>query len=820
MCVSEAAIAASQKELETTVFQCANILADSNKAGPELAQRLCQEAGEQTLRMAMSILANAILFHSTIADEYKIPSLPDFMTTSKTVLTTDLLLTWRHILNDINYWPIFAIAHDILALIPQEFASRVLLRMNRMVEVLGPLGITTQNDLCGRMFQRLITDRKFLATFYTLPSSASLLAEIAISHLEVDWSNLMEVEGLRIADFACGTGALLAAAYRCIAFRVRRGGLDDAEIHATVVEKVLTGADIMPAATHLTSSILSSSHPGITFKDMNIVTMPYGEPKAGSGHALSLGSLDLIENEHVSPLFGSGSVFLSGSGQNANVNTELPHESFDLVIMNPPFTRPTGHEASKIGVPVPSFAGFQTSDEEQRKMSKRLADLNKHFVPKRGIDTVGSGQAGLASNFIDLVEAKLKNGTGIAALVLPATFVNGEAWTKARKLLMEYYDHVTMIAIAEEGFQQQSFSADTGMAEVLIVGRKRNREPSEPATVLYVNLFHKPQTIIEASEFARQITLISNLAPSGTLCVGDQEVGHYIRGRPSESNFLGVRDLQILSSIASLKNGALQLPRSRNILDLPLTKLQTLGKVGPYHMDVSGKEVNKEGQPRGPFDIKPISKIVSTYPILWGHSAPREKKLVVAPDAVGYPRYQCEGRALTLWERTATRLHFNRDFGLSSQPLAACVTAEKSLGGRAWPSFKCHDLDWEIPIVLWANTTLGLMLFWWLGTRQQPGRSSVSISKLPELLVLNPLALNDQQLTLLHATFEVVKEQEFLPANESYRDETRIWLDHRILFDVLQLPRDLADSLNLIRRKWSSEPSVHGGKKTRPSSIS
>ena len=29
----------------------------------------------------------------------------------------------------------------------------------------------------------------------------------------------------------------------------------------------------------------------------------------------------------------------------------LPHASFDVAIMNPPFTRPTGHEGKKIGVP-------------------------------------------------------------------------------------------------------------------------------------------------------------------------------------------------------------------------------------------------------------------------------------------------------------------------------------------------------------------------------------------------------------------------------------------------------------------------------------
>ena len=28
---------------------------------------------------------------------------------------------------------------------------------------------------------------------------------------------------------------------------------------------------------------------------------------------------------------------------------------------------------------------------------------------------------------------------------------------------------------------------------------------------------------------------------------------------------------------------------------------------------------------------------------------------------------------------------------------------------------------WETLVVLWANTTIGLISFWWIGTRQQKG---------------------------------------------------------------------------------------------------
>ena len=68
------------------------------------------------------------------------------------------------------------------------------------------------------------------------------------------------------------------------------------------------------------------------------------------------------------------------------------------------------------------------------------------------------------------------------------------------------------------------------------------------------------------------------------------------------------------------------------------------------------------------------------------------------------------------------------------------------------------------------------------------------------------------------AIFEDYKNREFLPANEAYRDETRKNLDHELLFgitSVLKLDPALGEGLNLLRKQWCAEPSVHGGKGTR-----
>ena len=68
---------------------------------------------------------------------------------------------------------------------------------------------------------------------------------------------------------------------------------------------------------------------------------------------------------------------------------------------------------------------------------------------------------------------------------------------------------------------------------------------------------------------------------------------------------------------------------------------------------------------------------------------------------------------------------------------------------------------------------------------------------------------------MFNEVFDNFKEMEFLPANEAYQDDVRQELDAAV-FRVLDLPENILPSLDLLRLKWCAEPSVHGGKNTRP----
>ncbi len=826
--LSEKKVAEGARVLEEGVSQAAARLREQvawrkTDTLDRIAATLHQEESEQTTRMAMAVVANALTFHNNIAGVHGVPGL-DELRDHRGLSKTKLLDCWRFVLREINYWPIFKIASDLLLPIPVYMACHVMDRLESVAVRLATSGVAGTHDLLGQMFQRLIVDRKFLATFYTLPASATLLAELAVPRLKVEWGDAEAVSRLRIADLACGTGMLLQAAYQSVRMRHRHQGKDDAALHSAMMERALFAADIMPAATHLTASALSGAHPSVTFAGTRIATMPYGEQPSETGWPLSIGSLDLLAGDTARSVLGTGpgmqiDAFGTGRAQvrgkeeagagaeDADPHSvELAHESGDLLIMNPPFTRPTNHESAT--VPVPSFAGFDTSQAEQKAMSSKLAKLRK------GLDSpAGAGNAGLASYFVDLAHVKTKPG-GVIALVLPASFVQGGSWTAARALLERRYEDLVVVSIAASGSTDRAFSADTGMAEVLVVGTRKRNPDSPSGDTLFVNLLHRPRSLAEGGAVASAVCDLPTDRRSGRFRLGDlAEVGTFIRAPLAEGGCAGLREPALADAMLTLQKGVLTLPRTADRPAVPVTRLGELGRRGRLHRDISGK--HPDGTPRGPFDIF-VARDMPLYPVLWSHDAETERTMVVSPRQEGVVREGLEEQAAVIWQATATRLHFTLDFQLNSQSLAACLTPAKCIGGTAWPNFVAAKEEWEKPLTLWANSTLGLICFWWVGTRQQQGRARLTISRLPSLLALDLRHLSDAQLAEANRAFDRFRDRELLPANEAYRDLVRHELDRALLVDVLGLPAALLDPLAALRDAWCAEPTVHGGKTTRP----
>ena len=434
-----------------------------------IAGRLGMIDVPQTRRMACAIIANALVFHERIAGMHtEVDPLAKVCGDGVDNPQGETLAAWNDIL-EINYWAIFAIAKDILEQLPSGDAAAILRRLRDTAQSLSASGVDNAHDLTGRIFQRLIADRKYLATFYTLPASAALLARLAVAKMEgVDWSDPDAIGNLRIGDFACGTGALLSAVYDEIAARHERTGGNPAELHRAMMEEVLYGCDVMPSAIHITGSTLSGVEPSVSFGNSRLYTMPYGRQRDRS---VKIGSLELLQTSAILTLFNTSDPAMrtgsAGEETAAQIIAEFPDKGYDLVIMNPPFTRATNHEGAHADITNPAFAAFDATRADQKAMGDR--------VNKLGDRTCYHGNAGIASAFAALAQIKLKPG-GVLALVLPLSVANGLSWEGFREVLAKQYTDLEVLSIAANG-REMSFSSDTGMAECLVVARRLSPNP-------------------------------------------------------------------------------------------------------------------------------------------------------------------------------------------------------------------------------------------------------------------------------------------------------------------------------------------------------
>ena len=820
-------------QLVAGVSEAAGLLKEMLEEHPgaihKIGEELRQADSDQTRRMAATILANAFVFQENLAggpDELaSVNSLEQLRGSDSGLTKSSVLAEWRKILK-VNYWPIFDIARRILEVIPTAESHLLIEGLAGTANKLLQARLMRSHDLTGAVFQRLIADRKFLAAYYTTPGAAALLVGLAITPDTLpqsgSWSSAADVKELRIADFACGTGTLLSTAYQRISQLHELAGGDAKALHPDMMATALVGCDVLPAATHLTASMLAGAHPSVKYKQSSILTVAYGKQPDGE---VALGSLDLLDPQGRFEILSITATTLEGMGE-AEQDTwrSLPHESFDVAIMNPPFTRPTGHEGKKIGVPNPMFAAFSSSDEEQRLMSKATKHLTK--------GSSAHGNAGEASIFLVLANRKLKLG-GVLALVMPLSLISGDAWEKSRALLAKHYSNLVIISIAGGASADLSFSADTHMGECLIIGSKSetgsiratfiilNKRPQFP--LLGVIVAEQIRRLIESKNLRR----LEDGPVNGTsLYFGDEVIGQALDAPLPDSggwNVSRIADLSLAQTAYQLTKKSIWLPtmNKSEIADIPMTTVAKIGEIGPYHADISGN--TSTGGIRGPLDISPITQNrVPTYPVLWSHDAERERTMSFEGDCEGLPRHGSRSgeqaivdlKVASIWD-TASHCHFNRDFQFNSQSTGMQFTPRKTIGGRAWLSIRLSSVDQEKALVLWANTSLGLLLHWWHANKQQSGRGSIGKSMLQTLPILDVTALEPKLLAEAVKLFDAMGEQPLMPIHEVDRDPVRKALDEAFARNVLKLPESILASggpLELLRAKLSQEPSIRGSK--------
>ena len=841
-------IEALATELENGVRLAAEEFTRRHHYGTELGERVAGVLGQfddkegQTRRMAMTVIANALVFHESLAEvEFQVPEAEGGPTRGVRAVESfrprglfasgEVCLEWERILS-VNYWPIFWSAKEMLRLMPTATAHAVLEWLWKTGQKLVAGGVTRSHDLTGIVFQRLIADRKFLATYYTRPEAAALLAALALPASRppggADWGDGETLASAQIGDFACGTGTLLSTAYQRMSLLHELHGGDPRKLHGPMMRHGLVGLDVLNIAVHLTAAMLAGSQPDTPFDGECLLTMPFGEQEDGN---VAIGSLDLLAETVQRSLMDTAAAVSAGGRAPERVRdlvSRVGHAQFDLVMMNPPFVRPTGIEAEKLGKGNPAFAAFNTSKATQKRMQRSLAKL-------RGGAPIGTGNSGLAADFLDLALRKARPD-GVLALVLPLSAVSGKEWEEARRILGRRCQDITVVTIAGAGTFDSSFSADTGMADCLLVARTGDQQPEKRAT--FVTLRRRPMYAVEAELLADEISRIresgqlravERMEGQSTISIGDQECGVMLDAPLPESGpwpLVGILDGELAQVAWNLERGSLiplGMPDA-GIIGMSVQPIREIGDRGPYHADIYWEQA--DGAPRGPFElIKPAVSPAPSYPMLWAHYAKLERMLVVKPDSEGKMKAASGGltpsdlrtKAARIWG-TATRAHYNRDLRFNSQSLIVAMTERPCIGGRAWPSVILEQREREYAFALWCNSTLGLLLHWWVANKTQSGRGTTTVTGIPNVPTLDVRTLTDEQVASAKAAFEALRERRFLPFDQIDEDPARAELDRRLLVDVLGLPETLCEPdgpIDLLRRKLAHEPQIHGGKQTR-----
>ena len=651
------------------------------------------------------------------------------------------------------------------------------------------------------------------------------------------WSD-PSVTSMRIADFACGTGSLLDGAYNEIRRHLEISGVSARKLHPAFIENSFIGSDVMPSATHITASILSSAFPEERYKHTNILTLPYGRQPDGS---VSLGAIELLSTQGALSIIDTGA---TGVGATSEVSadpwvviggTGIADASFDLVIMNPPFTRLTGGGGKTSEIPLPMFAAFGTEQEEQELMSARTKQLT--------FGTSAHGNAGEASIFVQVAHNKVRHD-GYLALVLPLTFLSGAAWEDCRELIRKNYTDIVVVTIASSKSGTFAFSADTDVGECLLVARRAEKPDSGILSaaadrVTSVSLTTKPSAPFEGTEIARQIRQAiqgGNVAkleagPLGgsPLALGNVHIGEILSGPISAKDpwpLFRMSDhsvAQVAYQLLSKQKLWLHGMGSGDVRAVELCRLDELGQIGPYHLDIDGSGISG-GAARGPFKIQDIpSGHTATYPVLSSHDAVKERTLEIAHDSEAVPRVgktSAEIEVLRLrrekiW-RSRSRLHVNTDFRFNSQSLTFGLTPAPSLGGRAWPTFKMADELHEIVASLWANSTFGLLTYWWSANKAQDGRGSITTTQIPKFYILDPRKLSTATLKKSDIFYSLTKAKSLLPAHQLANDPVRAEIDTFVLKELLKIDAPsltaISEMMAKLREKLGSEPSFNGGK--------
>ena len=721
---------------------------------------------ETASKVSALVIANAFIFQEQLAaTDGRVSSLRKLVNSKDIV--GDTAKHWQWIWENINYVPIFQLGDRVLNELPINANSRLAVGavLKEAISICSQQA-ALRHDLMGRIYHWLLHHAKYLGTYYTSVSSATLLLKLALAaKWKQDFGDPVELASFKVADLACGTGTLLMAAAQSLSdvyIRTRaEQGLplelkDMSTLHRALMENVLYGYDVLPSAVHLTASTLAMLAPEVAFVRMGLFVMPLG---MDHGHA-RLGSLDFLESSEIKTQmaldYSQIETIRTGAASSTIAKATVP--KLDLCVMNPPFVRSVGGNLL-----------FGSLPDERGQMQTEL---------KRRVKAIGaSTTAGLGSVFVALADRWLKE-EGRLAFVLPAALASGEAWASTRKLIADKYHLETVIASYDA--ERPNFSENTDLSEILFIARKRKMKEKIGRTT-FVNLWRNPRSIHEAIDLANRIVHVKDVVEIegtglSTIKGTSSKLGEMVSlpQAEKEDNWTGAlfAQTELLRGCWSVQKGKIRIPGDAKPYDLPTCRLDKLGVLGYDRRDIHDAfEISEDDW--------------SPYPAFWHHEADKVRTITQNPTAHLLARTTAaKGRRLksatAVWAKAGRILLVERLWPITHRVLA--IGFETEVLGSTWWALGTPTLSPQQrkALLVWLNSSLALLLYF---GRRVATRSAWMQMKKPAwaaMPVLDVTTLSDQQLDELAKAYDDLSSKELRALAQLDHDPIRSQIDEAI----------------------------------------
>ena len=429
------------------------------------------------------LLVNQILFYHIYASlTKKITDLDE----AKINSVFDLKEYFKKI-TDVNYKAIYSV--DVVSELPD--IDLIVENIKNVIRAIkGVRAASIRHDLIGRIYHESLPfeTRKRLATFYTKPVAAEILAGLCID----EWDE-------KIIDIAGGSGTLLVAAYRrkedLYKEKQKREELsigDIEKLHNLFVKEQITGLDIMPFACHLTAVNLSAQNPHVTTNKLRVAVQDSLslqnaiKSKEFKEHGIILKPFSrtiqetLVKPEIIKQTYFSRKgevVEAKGAVSSEGIGEEFLLYPSDVVIMNPPFS-------DRVKMP-----------EDYRKKLKTFDKL----ITKCG------NQGNLWVFFLALADDLIIEGGKIGA-VIPINIARGKTTQKVRNYILENY-HIKYIVKATKDL---GFSEAAAFRDILLIAEKRKSRNDDLIGIIYLKKSIKEMSLDDAKEIVERIKRISS----------------------------------------------------------------------------------------------------------------------------------------------------------------------------------------------------------------------------------------------------------------------------------------------------------------------